>query len=73
MQQQATVVVPPMALAKIHGVYGVRISARKVDLLDQLGNRVQSAWHRQGDKVAAKSFEELVVFVKSRNPMAAAR
>ena len=70
--KQATLVVPPMALAKILGVYGVRISARKVDLLDQLGNRVQSAWHRQADKVAAKSFGELVDFVKSRNQTATA-
>lgn len=65
--QETTVVVPPMSVARIYGVYGVRITARKVDLLDDLGKRFQSAWHRQADKVASKTFEELVDFVKSRN------
>ena len=65
--QEATVVVPPMFVARIYGVYGVRISARKVELLDELGTRLQSAWHRQADRVASKSFAELVEFVKSRN------
>lgn len=70
--KEATFVVPPMYEAKICGVYGVRISARKVELLDQLGNRIQSASHRRADQVAAKSFGELVHFVKYRdNPTTA--
>ena len=70
--KEATYVVPPMYEAKIYGVYGVRISARKVELLDQLGNRIQSASHRRADQVAAKSFGELVHFVKYRdNPTTA--
>lgn len=71
--QQATIVVPPLYEAKIYGAYGVRITARKVSLLDELGNCCQSAFHRQADKVATKSFGQLVDFVKSRNPTAATR
>lgn len=67
----ATMIVPPMYEAQIHGVTAVRITARKVELLDGTFRKMQSVFYRAADRVGAKSFAELVAFVRERGKAAA--
>ncbi|MCK9987776.1 MAG: hypothetical protein AzoDbin1_04248 [Azoarcus sp.] len=66
----ATMIVPPMYEAQIHGVTAVRITARKVELLDGTLRKMQSVFYRAADQVGTKSFAELVAFVRGRGTTA---
>lgn len=66
----ATMIVPPVCEAQILGVTAVRITARKVELLDGALRKMQSVFYRAADQVGAKSFAELVAFVRERGTAA---
>ncbi len=68
----ATLIVPPNYQAQIVGVTAVRITARKVELLDAAFRRIGSAFHRAADQVGSKSFTELVDLVRERGAAAPA-
>lgn len=67
----ASMIVPPVYEAKLLGVTAVRITARKVELLDGALRKMQSVFYRAADQVGAKSFAELVAFVRERGAASA--
>jgi len=66
MPNQATWIVPPMALAVIFGFSAVVISARKIKLMDMASKPAGAVTYSQKDKVSEMDFSALVQFVQSK-------
>lgn len=64
MAREAKMVVPPVAVAQITGVYAVQITARKLHLLDSVGKSIRSRTYNRTHNIASKSFMDLVAFVR---------
>lgn len=63
----AAFVVPPRyeaELASITRAAAVKITARKVHVLDDMGNTIASCFYRHVHEVGSKSFLQLVDFVR---------
>lgn len=68
----ATLIVPPAyeaEFASIAGAAAVKITARKVHVLDSMGKSIASCYYGPLHEVATKSFLGLVDFVKARRAL----
>jgi hypothetical protein len=59
--------VPPTFMGDLCGVYGVKITTRKVHLLDRNGESIESCFYRFVHQVGKLDFAGLVDFVRDTN------
>lgn len=60
----ATLIVPPMAEVALYGVTAIKITARKISLLDAAFKEMASTRHSRKDDIPGnKSVGELISFV----------